>query len=409
MPGTLHSWLMIIGLIIALPILIKKYCGAGIKLPFDYIAILILFLLIVFGFLLNVPTTTWLDFQAYVLMLVTYVYVKENTTTDTLSFLSSVIKYFLLINGLFVILQLLTGDYFPARFLAAGGPPLIIASGVSDGPTKNGMLISFGLSFMFAKFIFKRLSFSLFEGLTFLIGITSLLFASSRAGLLSFGVVVILGSIFALVQVVRNKQYKLSLLKVTILAVAVCAAFASIAHYALSFETLYDLRDPTADRYGLDYMVYKLTIIEDSSTEDRFNTIAFFKKQLSESPLHFLTVGFGPGTFETMYGLNIHNSYLELLFTTGVFGGLAFLFLIGHVMLKALSGRTALEIIPVVFALGSIMVFMATHDVLRGRMFWIPLAIISAFAYSNSRRGKAGLSSGVPVRNEDSSRYHRPE
>ena len=174
---------MCFGLVLTIPILVKKYGGAAITLPLDYLLILILFLATVLGFLVNYSTTDWLDLQAYILMLATYVYVKENTTVNTLSYLSSVSKYFLLINGLFVILQLLTGAYFPARLLAAGDPDLLIASGVSDGPTKNGMLISFALSFMFAKLVFKKHDSSLFDTVIFIIGIISLLAASSRSGL----------------------------------------------------------------------------------------------------------------------------------------------------------------------------------------------------------------------------------
>ena len=43
---------------------------------------------------------------------------------------------------------------------------------------------------------------------------------------------------------------------------------------------------------------------------------------------------------------------------------------------------------PVAFALGSISVFMAAHDVLRGRSFWIALGIIGAFSFSYPRLKK---------------------
>lgn len=387
-PGTLHAWLMIFGLMLTIPILGKKYGGASIKIPRDYLLIIILFLVIVLGFLANYSTTDWLNFQAYILMLATYVYVKENTTDDTLNFLSSLIKYFLLINGIFVILQLLTGSYFPARFLAAGDPPLIFATGVSEGATKNGMLISFALSHMFARFIFKKNSFSLFDYLIFLIGIISLLAATSRAGLFSFAAVVVFGSIFALFQSVRKKQYKLSHLNIVVAAGSICAAFAVISWYGFDFEILYDFRDSSADRYGLDAMLYKLSVFNDDSTEERFGTIEFGIKQFFESPLHFFSVGFGTGTFEKIFGLNVHNSYFELLFTTGFFGFLVFLLLVVNVVRKALFRIDALKIIPVLFSLCGIMAFMSVHDVLRGRIFWIALGIASAFAYTNSRRDK---------------------
>ena len=89
-----------------------------------------------------------------------------------------------------------------------------------------------------------------------------------------------------------------------------------------------------------------------------------------------------------MYGSNIHNSYLELIFTTGFLGFFAFILLIFYIISKALSSNDAIEIIPVLFSLVSVMLFMSTHDVLRGRIFWVALGIISAFAYSSKIRNK---------------------
>jgi hypothetical protein len=391
-PGTLHTWLIFFGLIFTIPIINKKYSGSEIKLPLDYILILILVLVIVLGFLVNYSTTDWINFQAYILMLATYIYVKENTTDDTLAFLYSIIKYFILIHGLLVMLQLFTGSYFPARFLAAGEPALTIATGVFDGPTKNGMITSFALSFMFAKFILKNYSFSLFDTLIFFIGIIALLASAQRAGTISFGVVVIFVSIFMLLQSIRKKRYASVLSSIAIVIITTFSAVTLITQYGLDFQSLYDilyyLRDPDANIYGLDVVIYKLSVFNDDSALARFNTIEYGLKKFVDSPLPFFSVGFGTGTFEKIYGINVHNSYFELLFTTGFLGFFVFLFLVVHVVLKALSRPNVLEIIPVLFALGSFMVFMLVHDVLRGRMFWIALGITSAFAYSNLGRKK---------------------
>ncbi len=383
--GTLHSWCMLFGLFLTLPIVIKKYVDINIKLPLDYFFILILFLIISLGFLVNYSTVDWLNFQAYVLMLATYVYVKENATIETLHFLSSVIKYFLLINGLLMIGQLLGGDFFPARFLAAGDPPLIIASGVSDGPTKNGMLISFALSYMFAGLIFRNIPFSVFDASIFFIGLISIIIATSRAGILSFLFVVVFGCIFALFQYLKkNKIYILKISSIFYISSIVFLLIFISIRYSLNFETLYNLRSPTSNPYGLDVMLYKLNNYGDGSTEERFSSILFFAQMLFESPINFLSVGFGTGTFEALYGLNIHNSYLELIFTTGFMGFFVFLFLIRSILRKSMSGPNVIIIIPVVFSLLSIMIFMSTHDVIRGRIFWFALGFLSSFAYSKS-------------------------
>lgn len=397
-PGTIHTWLMISGLVLTAPLMAQRYARTNHRIPLDYFFVLVLLMIIILGFLANYVTATWLDFQAYVLMLATYVYVKENTTADTFEFLSVVIKTFLLINGALVILQLFTGHYFPARLLTEDDVPLIIASGVSDGPTKNGMLISFALSFMYAQLLFKRIPFSLFDIFIFIVGTASLLAATSRAGLLSFGVVAIGGGLFAMIQALRKTQYRLSFLSIAFLAATGTALAAIIVVEGFDLDALIELRDPTADRYGLDAMLYKLTVFDDGSTDERLGTVAFFMAQLLESPLHFLSVGFGTGTFETMYGLNVHNSYLELSFTTGFLGFLLFICLVGHVVRKALSHPNALKIIPTLFALASVSVFMFAHDVLRGRLFWIALGLVAAFAYSYSTRDRPlAAIEGVPA------------
>jgi len=385
-PGALHSWLMVIGLILSIPIFVNKYLRHRSSLPLDYLLIFCLFSIIVLGFCVNFQTAERLDFQAYVLMLATYVYVRENTATDTFEFLRLLLKYFLLINGLLVIIQLLSGSYFPARFLAAGDPPLIIASGVSDGPTKNGMLISFALSFLVSGIIFKRIPFSLFDALVFLVGLTSLIISSSRAGLLSFIAVVFFGLLFSFLQVVRRqREYNIDFTKIILFSAFIYISFLIIDD-SIGFEIFYAFRDPLADRYGADTVVYKLTTFSDSSSEDRFDTASFFVRKFFESPFHFLSVGFGTGTFEKLYGLNMHNSYLELIFTTGFWGFLAFSLLVGSGTLRALSKKNPTVIVPVIFSLISIMVFMSAHDVLRGRIFWIALGMISAYSYSHSRR-----------------------
>jgi O-antigen ligase len=374
---------MVFGLILSIPNLSKKYAGAYIRVPFDYFILSILFLVILLSYLTNYSTSNWNNLQAYILMFATYIYVKENTILITLDFLDSLVKYFLLINGVLVIMQLLTGDYFPARFMAAGDPPLIIASGVSDGPTKNGMLISFALSYLFARLIFKKFPFSLFDFSIFLVGFISLLLATSRAGILSFFTVIIFGCLFALVQTTKKSQYKLRSSFIIGIAGFISAVWAFILQNQLNFEIFYHLRDGGKDNYALDALFYKLSVFIDGSMEERFDIYEFGMNQFLVSPVHFFLVGFGPGTFEKLNGENVHNSYFDFLFATGSLGFLLLLLLVGHVIRKALSRPDTLEIIPLLFALGSIMVFMLAHDVMTGRVFWVALGVISAFAYSN--------------------------
>lgn len=390
-PGTVHTWLMLIGLFLLLPSLAGGRRGAEARIPRDYLLVCLLLMIILAGYLVNMETATWSDLQAYVLMLATYVYVKENTTADSVAFLYSTCKYFLIVNGIFMMLQLVTGKYFPAALLAAGDPPLAIASGVSDGPTKNGMLILFALSFMYARFVFQRLQFAWTDMIAFVIGAASIFLATSRAGVFGFVLVILLGGIFAVFQALRNREFQLSRIRIAIGAAVVIGGVIVSSMYGLSIASLYDVRDSAADRYGVDALMYKLTVVNDDSLGERFESIRFFFHQIGEFPLQIASVGFGAGTFETLFGKNIHNSYLELLFTTGAAGFLVFAALVAHVLRKASISRNVV-ICPAIFALVSMMMFMATHDVLRGRVFWIALGVIGAFAYSRSEQGRSPLS-----------------
>jgi hypothetical protein len=406
-PGTLHTWLMMIGLVLTIPFIVGKYFRGGIKLPLDYFLVFLMLALIVLGFVVNKPTSVWRDFQAYVLMLVTYVYVKENTSPDTPEFMYGLTRSFLLINGLFVMLQALTGRYFPAALLAAGDPPLLIPSGVSDGPTKNGMLIAFALSYVYAHLVFRNLRFSLLDMGIFLLGVASLLAATSRAGMLAFGAVAVLGMMFALLQSARKKNYRLSLLALTPLVAGVILAVRFILDTGIDLEALASLRDPGADRHGLDALFYKLTVFNDGSTEERFGTIDFFFRQLFDSPLQFFAGGFGPGSFESLYGLNVHNSYVEVLFTTGFFGFFSFLTLVVYISHRALSHPASLRTVPILFSLASFSVFMFAHDVLRGRLFWIALGIAAALSSVPTKRPRP-IATPALVPDESTAHHHRP-
>jgi O-antigen ligase len=388
-PGTLHAWVLVFGLIFTLPALLGRFRLTDGKLSLDYAVVAFLALHFILGYAANVSGATVSQLQAYVLALGCYVFVRENAPSLSITFLASLMKYFLLCNGLFVILQFITGGFYPASYFAAGDPPLLIPSGVSDGPTKNGMLTSFALSFWLARLLWASSRASYLDILTFIVGAVSLVVSASRAGIVSFCVVALIGCVLA---VIGRKAFRVNARNCVILASIVLVPIIGIL-VAFDFAKLVELRDPNIDRYAADFLLYKLTASEDDSFDTRFRTVGLALKMILESPAQVLSVGFGLGSFEALNGgVNIHNSYVEVLFETGLYGVLAFLFLTAHVVRKALSRREVVEVLPVLFALMSVMVFMAFHDVLRGRIFWIPLAILASFAYAKTKRTRA-----VPV------------
>lgn len=378
-PGSVHSYIMLAGLLLIVPSACLAVCRGCFKVSYDYVIVFVMMLLIVFGYVLNISTTSWAKFQSYVLMLLTYVYVKENTDESTIAFVLKVIKVFLVVNGVLILFQVFTAGFYPAKYLASGNPPLLIPSGLSDGPTKNGFLVAFSLSVMMAHFIFKKLSFSVFDFFVFVLGLVSLVFSASRAGLISFMAVSLVGSCFAIVQSLRNNEFRIS--RVFILAVSCIfvGVVYSVDRLGIHMNMLYGLRDPDIGSYGLNVIIYKLSNFMDSSVLERVSGYSFLLTLICDKPLQFFTVGIGAGSFEILNGLNVHNSWLELLVATGVNGFLLFVVLNIYQLFRALTGEMALRLTPMIFALISIMVFMMAHDVLRGRIFWIALGIIAGY------------------------------
>ena len=395
-PGTLHGWVLVLGFTFTLPIVLQNFRNSHGKLPFDYTALGFLGLLYLLGFLANYSDALLENLQAYLLTLVCYVFVRENISTLPMTFLYSLLRYFLLCNGLLVILQFITGEFYPARYLA-GDAPFQISSGFSDGPAKNGMLIAFALSFVFAKLLWAQARASFLDIVVFVVGAISLVLSASRAGLLSFCIAALLASIFS---VAKRKQFRPNIKNAVVILFVFLTPLGVVLAGAFDFETLAGFRDPNIEKYGGNVVIYKLTVAEDDSSAERLGNIEHMLRMIANSPMQLFSVGFGLGSFISFNeGLNIHNSYFEVLFETGVYGFLAFVFLIVHVIRKALSRRDAAEVLPVLFALLSVMVFMAFHDVLRGRTFWIPLAILASFAYAKTEPKECplGRSSGKLV------------
>lgn len=399
-PGTLHTWVMIIGIVLLMPALIKKYLIGAVSLPLDYFLIGILALLVLIGFVSNFGSASADNLQAYILMLVTYVYAKESTSDDTLEFLYAIAKWFVLINGILIVIQFFTGGYFPARLLAAGNPPLEIASGVSDGPTKTGMLIAFSLSILFVQFIYRGYKFTLIDFFILFLGVISLALASSRAGLLSFIGVVFITVLYGIYKSSMSSNFRINKF-VVIACVLFVVSSIYVLFYGQGLEYLFLLDAFSSSERAVDVLIYKLDNMMDSSTLERFNTVNYFIGMVKESPWVLLSVGFGVGGFEASYGLNIHNSWAEVLATTGVYGFLAFTLLIVYVFHLALSSSRVLQILPLLAAIVSVMIFMLAHDVLRGRLFWTAFGILAGWiaVHSKSFSNNAGL-------NEDPSYNH---
>ena len=383
-PGAIHSWIVVLGLLVLMPIACSSLLKKTARVSYDYLFIGAILLIIFLGFLINFSTATWINTQAYILMLLTYIYVKESTTESTLDFILKILRTFLVINGILVIAQLVTGEFFPARYIATGNPPLIIPSGVSDGPTKNGFLVVFGVSALIANFFFKRLTYSHSDALIILLGAISLFASGSRAAIVSAIGVFMFGILFALVQSIKDKRFTLS----SRVLIMFPALLGGIIYFNVKFgwELSYVLGDFSSSTSGMDLIKFKIQNFIDDSALERLKGYDFLTVLMQNMPFQFFTLGIGAGSFETLYGSNIHNSWMELFIVSGLIGFVIFLSLNIYVIVQALKSNVALYVTPLMFSLLSIMIFMMAHDILRGRIYWVALGIIAGYTHLSKKR-----------------------
>jgi hypothetical protein len=376
-PGTLHSWVLVFGLAFTIPDILRKCVNSGYTLPVDYGVIALLAFLLVIGFLANLGFSTVSSLKAYLLSLGCYVFARENMPRVDTSFFISLLTWFLLINSVLTILQFVTGDFFPARHLAAGDPPLVLPSGVSDGPTKNGMLQAFALSVLFARFAWSRTGSAFLQGMLILLGTIALVLSTSRAGIVAFLAAAVVCIIFVVVYRKKGKESrKRSFLRSYAFPLILVALFIRIVAIAPRLAGMQGYN------YVANVIAHKLSRQADGSIQERFHTSSTAFELARSNPLQLFAVGSGVGAFENLEGINIHDSYLEFSFEVGLVAFFALAYLTVHVVRKALSRGNVSEVLPLIMGLVSTMVFMAFHDVLRGRTFWLPLGMLASLAYA---------------------------
>lgn len=396
LPGTLHAWLLMIGLVLILPRTIFEQLSPLVHrrvVQFDYLIMLFLLLVFLLGFLVNLSAARFINFQSYVLMLVTFLYAKESVRENTLQFLLNLIRFYLIINSILVFLQIVTGDYFVAesfRNQIAARPPEI-ATGVHDGSAQNGMITSFAMSFLYARMLISKFRLTLLDCLAFALGFLSLIFAASRAGLVSFAALSVIGLFFVLLRFISDRSFHPRWVFILGYLLLVSSAVYFIVLNSLIFELLWELRSQDAGNYGFGVAQYKITTFSDGSTLQRFDIVSTILNLIAESPLSMTSVGFGTGAYDTNFGINVHNSWLELLVVSGVYGFLAFLVFLSFVFTRALRSAQSVELAPLGFAIASVLIFMLAHDVLRGRLIWMALGLLAGLPLNHSLKPAIAL------------------
>ncbi len=366
-------------MVISLAITTTKNGLAAVKIPHDVILALALSIVIIIGFVLNFTTATFSNLQAYLLGLICYIFVRVNGHLIQIDWFFKITRLFLLINSLLILLQFTTGRGFVASFLAAGDPLMVIPSGVSDGPTKNGMLHAFAMSLLFGELLFSEKKKVLVNLSIIIIALPGLILSASRAAVAGFSVVMFVALILILFyrnkNLVRNKKgmYSVFLLLSAVLVIIINIGLVSILDH-----------EDNSVKAAADIVLYKFTASDDDSYSDRFENIEKVKTIALKSLAKIITFGIGVGSFETInQGFNIHNSYLEIFLQTGLLGTILFLIIIFFVLRSMFRSKQITRTIPVFLGLFSIMVFMSFHDILRGRIFWLPLALLMVYSIPN--------------------------
>jgi len=352
----------------------------SLKIPFDIILAVIFSLIIIIGFILNISTATFSNLQAYLLGVVCYIFVRVNAHLIAVDWFFKILKFFLIINSILIFVQFITGGGFVATYFAAGDPLTIIPSGVSDGPTKNGMLHAFAMSLVLGELIFSVSKKFILNLCILILSFPGLILSASRAAFAGFAAVLIIA--FLIVFFSRNK--KLSLNKKGIFSILILASVIILILVNIGLINILD-NESNDQKQASDIVLFKLTATQDDSFSERFENVNIVESIAIKSWPSFITFGIGVGSFETINsGFNIHNSYLEVLLQTGILGFVIFLLLLFYVFKNIFLSNNLNNLIPVFFGLISVMVFMTFHDILRGRIFWLPLALL--MAYSNSQK-----------------------
>ena len=387
LPGSLHGLLLIFGSFLLLARKISSVNGDDHgKLEIDSFLAYLLLIIVVISFFVSligmneikepILGEQWLNLRAYILMPLAFIYVKYVMTHGDLKFLFEVCKWFIVFNSILMILQLVTGQFYVAASLASWDIPAIIPSGFSDGPTKNGMLIIYAMSIIIGCLITGQNKGYFINILAIVLGFGTLVLAASRAAFFGiFAVIIFAGLIYLYLraQSKRSSFFSFFMISTVIVMITLATLFVSNSDGFGEFLEAVGEQDSTVNAVG-----HKATNIVDSSLLERFDIWSEFISRLGDNILLTTSFGHGPGySIAINEGMNIHNSYLELLYQLGVVGLFLFLGILFFVLRRAFSSKQ-LILVPIFLALISIMVFMMAHDVVRGRLYWTALGILAS-------------------------------
>lgn len=377
LPITLHSIFLLFGLLF---MFLKRIELSSLKqtvVSYEIIAVVCLGMVMIFGYVFNFRTATLSNLQAYILGLLCFAYVKDYSYHVSYEWFFNVTRIFLLTNSVLIIIQFITGSFYPAKYLAAGNPTLNLPSGWADGATKNGMLTVFALSIIVGLISFRKSKFAFVDVFIMLTAIPALFLTASRTALGAFVLIFILNLIFILVSNKRKTSINWS--GIGFLAILFMVLMLIAQHFGV-LDIIEFYSNDDIDNSSSKVILHKLSNWQDDSLGERIENNVLVKQLLIDNALGFLTFGIGIGSFEVLEGINIHNSYLEILIQTGLFGSILFFYLVFSILIKVFKSSNRSVVFPILLGLLSIMIFMGFHDILRGRIFWLPLGMLAFYS-----------------------------
>ena len=369
--GSFSFYFLLIGLIPLLPKLGNKI-NKGITKDYKYL--LIILVCIIFGSILNINTVVYSNIQAYLLMAITFFYVKE--TAIKINFkktLTIFFTIFLITNTILMVFQLIYGGPFIHYYLSNAVTYRVHPVGWADGEHMNSLSILTATGYLMGIFlegeksISKRLII-----ISLIFGICSILLTNSRAGITAMVVLLV---IFNLISPGAKLFNKLFFIFISILILGLFGILyvnLRSVMYSINLSSISEISDFT------ELMIMKYENFFDESLEERLFQWQLISEFPIEQKLCLLTVGIGPGSFENMYTVNMHNSWLELLVTCGIVSLFAFILFLKEInkffRIKKVQILNNKFLLPMI----SVLIFMMAHDVLRNRYFWLFAGLLAA-------------------------------
>ncbi len=331
------------------------------EIPFFGFGVCIL-LSIVIGF----ETVSFPYISSFVLMLLTYFGLRSYPIHQGQSELySKLFSLFLLLNSVFLFLQLVTAN--PIFFFS--NLEYQVPTGLSSEPHKNALAILIAYSFLQTRCFHQGKQLACIALVA--VCLSTLVISASRAGLLTFALI----SFYIFFTTPCPRYFRIRALVtfsglVLPLGLVQWSGFVEAISFLLHDDLLIAFQSATQK---LKYF------FSDDSVGERISTWSVFLEMESFNLARLLTFGFGPGSFNAIFGKGVHNLPLDVLSSTGLVGLCFLLVFFVSILCRKLHNDehfcgASLKVVVI-----AILIFSCFHDFGRARYLWVFLGLVAAY------------------------------